>query len=210
MASRIKRLQREVDLLSCNEVEPPVYKEPEPEAREEEDYPLQAPKITLDKVKEPKLDKRVKGGYERTEAQKAATAKLRAANDLRIERIRKEKAEQEEAKKKAFEEKVVQKAIALKKKEMKQAILDEISDDDDTIEEINKMKEIVKQKKAPPKPKPVPVPEPEPTEESSEEEEVYVPQPKPVAKQKVRPSPTPPVQVYNPPPAPLKPKYIFV
>jgi hypothetical protein len=209
MASRIKRLQKEVDLLSCNEVEPPVYKDPEPEAREEEDYPLQAPKISLDKVKAPKLDKRMKGGYERTEAQKAATERLKAAAILRTERIRKEKAEQEEAKKKAFEEKVVQKAIALKKKEMKQAILDEISDDDDTLEEINKMKEIVKQKKAQPKPKPAPVPEPEPTEESSEEEEEHVPPPKPVAKQKVRPSPTP-VQVYNPPPAPLKPKYIFV
>ena len=203
MASRIKRLQREVDLLSCNEVEPPVYNEPEPEARDEEDYPLQAPKISLDKVKAPKLDKRTKGAYERTEAQKAATERLKVAAALRIERIRKEKAEQEETNKKAFEEKVVQKAIAVKKKQLKQAMLDEISDDDTPMEEI---KQIVKQKKAMlPKPKPAP----EPTEESEEEEE-YVPQPKIVPKQKQRPQPAPQVQIYNPPPAPLKPKYIFV
>ena len=203
MASRIKRLQREVDLLSCNEVEPPVYNEPEPEARDEEDYPLQAPKISLDKVKAPKLDKRTKGAYERTEAQKAATERLKVAAALRIERIRKEKAEQEEANKKAFEEKVVQKAIAVKKKQLKQAMLDEISDDDTPMEEI---KQIVKQKKAmPPKPKPPP----EPTEESEEEEE-YIPQAKPIQKQKPKPAPAPQVQSYNPPPAPLKPKYIFV
>ena len=204
MASRIKRLQREVDLLSCNEVEPPVYNEPEPEARDEEDYPLQAPKISLDKVKAPKLDKRTKGAYERTEAQKAATEKLKAAAILRTERIRKEKAEQEEINKKAFEEKVVQKAIAVKKKQLKQAMLDEISDDDTPMEEI---KQIVKQKKAmPPKPKPAP----EPTEEYSEEEEEYVPQSKPSVKQKPRPPSAPQVQIYNPQPAPLKPKYIFV
>ena len=206
MAARIKRLQKEVDLLSCNAVEPPVYNEPEPEARDEEDYPLQAPKISLDKVKPPKLDRRTKGAYERTEAQQAATERLRAAAVLRTERIRKEKSEQEEINKKAFEDKVVQKAIALKKKEMKQAILDEISDEDDTIEEINKMKAIVKQKKAQPKPKPPPEPEPE---EESEEEEQYVPQPKPAVKQKPRPLQVQQAPVYNPP-VPLKPKYIFV
>jgi hypothetical protein len=204
MASRIKRLQKEVDLLSCNEVEPPVYKEPEPEVRDEEDYPLQAPKISLDKVKAPKLDKRTKGAYERTDAQKAATERLKAAASIRIEEIRKRKAQEEEERKKAFEEKVVQKAIAVKKKQLKQAMLDEISDDDTPIEEI---KQIVKQKKAiPSKPKPVP----EPTEEYSEEEEEYVPQSKPSVKQKQRPQPTPQAQIYNPPPAPLKPKYIFV
>jgi DNA-binding PadR family transcriptional regulator len=204
MASRIKRLQKEVDLLSCNEVEPPVYNEPEPEARDEEDYPLQAPKISLDKVKAPKLDRRTKGAYERTEAQKAATERLKAAAILRTERIRKEKAEQEELNKKAFEEKVVQKAIAVKKKQLKQAILDEISDDDTPIEEI---KQIVKQKKVTiPKPKPAP----EPTEEDSEEEEVHVPESKPSVKQKPRPPLAPQAQIYNPPPAPLKPKYIFV
>lgn len=98
---------------------------------DDDEMPLQAPKLT--KKKEPKpREKRPQ-----TEAQKAATAKMRQKLQEKWEKTRAEKAAAEEQLKKAMEEKVLKKAISIKKKQIKQEkALDVISDDDTPMEEI--------------------------------------------------------------------------
>ena len=72
--------------------------------------------------------------------------------ELDLKRKQERERLQEEAKKQR-EEKIIQKAIALKKKELKkQAILDEISDDDEDIEVIKRIVAKKKQKESKPQP----------------------------------------------------------
>jgi hypothetical protein len=79
----------------------------------------------------------VKPKKSQTEAQKAATARMRAKLAEKYEKLRAEKAAAAEEYKKQVEEKVIKKAIAIKKKQIKQQmVLDEISSDDEPIEEI--------------------------------------------------------------------------
>jgi len=80
-----------------------------------------------------------------TEAQKAVTAKMKAALAAKWEKSRAEKAAAAEAHKKQVEERVVKKALAIKKRQIKeQMALDEISSDDEPIEEIiPKMRKVV-------------------------------------------------------------------
>jgi hypothetical protein len=90
----------------------------------EDEMPLQAPKLT--KVKRPQ-----------TEAQKAATAKMKAGKAIADAKRKAEKEALEAEHKRAMEKKVLQKAISIKKKQIKQqSTLDVISDDDTPIEEI--------------------------------------------------------------------------
>lgn len=92
-----------------------------PIANEDDSTPLQA----------------VKPKKPQTEAQKAATARMRAKLAEKYEKLRAEKAIAAEEYKKQVEEKVVKKAIAIKKKQIKkQMVLDEISSDDEPLEEI--------------------------------------------------------------------------
>ncbi len=97
----------------------------------DDEMPLQAPKLS--KKNEPKP--RVK--RPQTEAQKAATAKMKAALAAKNAQRKAEKEALEAEHKRAMEEKVLKKAISIKKKQIKQeSALDVISDDDTPIEEI--------------------------------------------------------------------------
>ena len=116
------------------------------------DTQLQKPKVRGKPG--PKPDKQ----YTRTEKQKEVTNRMREKLKNFHEEQRKEKEEKQAAEKKRKEEKILAKAISIKKKQIKkEAILDEVSDDDSDIEEI---KEIIRRKKSTPIniPKPIPVP----------------------------------------------------
>lgn len=127
---------------------PPITKETTPtpvapiakETMEDDTAPLQA----------------VKPKRPQTEAQKAATAKMRAKLAEKNEKARLEKAAAAEEYKKQVEERVVKKALAIKKKQIKQQMaLDEISSDDEPLEEIiPKIRKAVARQPtlAPPKP----------------------------------------------------------
>lgn len=109
-----------------------VKENPPVESDDDNDVPIQVSKIP--EVKQ-KVDGRVK--KPQTEAQKAATAKMKAALAAKWEKTRAEKVAMEQQRKKEVEEKVIKKALSIKKKQIKQQIaLDEISDDDEPIEEI--------------------------------------------------------------------------
>lgn len=113
--------------------------------------------VPIQVAKTAKVTERVK--RPQTEAQKAATAKMRQALADKWEKSRSEKKMSEEQRKKQIEEKVVKKAIAVKKKQIKQQmVLDEISSDDEPIEEIiPKMKKVMSRQ--PPAPAPIPIPQ---------------------------------------------------
>lgn len=117
-----------------------------PSEPEEDDVPLLAEKPK-------KVDGRVK--KPQTEAQKAATAKMKAALAAKWEKTRAEKAAAAEEYKKQVEERVVKKALSIKKKQIKQQLaLDEISDDDEPIEQIvPKMKKAIVRQNEPPRQK---------------------------------------------------------
>jgi len=149
--SQIKRLQKKVDLLSCD-VNPAPFDETPPVTEEETPEEIEG-------LQAPKIDKRAKGAHERTDAQKAATERLLAGKALYLEKKKLEKQLKAEEEKKQLEEKVLSKAISIKKKQLKKSVLDEISDDDTPIEEI---KAIVKTKKEAVKSKPIPIPKPPP------------------------------------------------
>lgn len=107
----------------------------------------------------PKPDKQ----YVRSEKQKEVTNRMREKLTSFQEQQRKEKEEKQAAEKKRKEDKIVAKALSIKKKQIKkEAVLDEVSDDDSDIEEI---KEIVRKKKSVPinipKQTPVQVPIPQ-------------------------------------------------
>lgn len=124
-----------------------VEENPTDKNDDDDAVPIQAPKPE-------KVDGRVK--KPQTEAQKAATAKMKAALAAKWEKSRAEKAAQKEEHKKAVEERVVKKAISIKKKQIKQQLaLDEISSDDEPMEEIvpKMRKAIARQPPAPQAPR---------------------------------------------------------
>ena len=89
------------------------------------DESLEAPP----KVKKPRSEAQIK-------AFELARQKRDANRQARIE----QKAKEEEEAKKQLEQKIVQKAISIKKKQIKkQTVLDEISDDDTPMEEVQKV-----------------------------------------------------------------------
>jgi hypothetical protein len=97
----------------------------------DDDLPLQAPKLTKKDESKPRVKR------PQTEAQKAATAKMKAALAAKNAQRKAEKEALEAEHKRAMEEKVLKKAISIKKKQIKQeSALDVISDDETPIEEI--------------------------------------------------------------------------
>jgi len=106
--------------------------------------PLQ--KVKIKKGEKPETENAViKPKRERTEKQLEAFAKAREKMVINL-KARKEKEEQDAViKKKEIEEKIVKKAVAIKKREIKQkAILDTISDDDTSMEDIKKIASKIK------------------------------------------------------------------
>jgi uncharacterized protein (UPF0335 family) len=121
------------------------------------------------------VPKPVKPKRKMTEAQLASLAKgrekakatLKAKNDAINEKkkaVKDVEAELREAKQREFDEKIVRKALSIKKKAIKkESVLDEVSDDDTPIEEIQEIKrKTAARKKKAPEPEPEPVPEPKP------------------------------------------------
>lgn len=83
-----------------------------------------------------------------TEKQKEALAKGKQIRDANALKRKEERIKKEEEEKKIIEEKLVKKAIALKKKQIKkQALLDEISDDDTPIQKVKEIVEKIPDKK---------------------------------------------------------------
>lgn len=117
--------------------------------------PLQKPKIkkgekpeTIDAVTNEEPPKKQK--KPRTEKQLEVFNKAREKMLTNLKERKEKKAQEDALKKKEIEEKIVKKAVAIKKREIKRkAILDEISDDDDTpIEEVKKIATKIAVKKA--------------------------------------------------------------
>ena len=110
---------------------------PEENASDDDaEMPIQAVKIKAD-LNITKPHNGIRKGENRTERQKAATAKMKEALALKTQQKREQKAIEDEAHRKALEEKIVKKAISIKKKQIKEQLaLDEISDDDTAIEEL--------------------------------------------------------------------------
>ena len=116
-----------------------------------------------DVEEKPKTIKRVK--KERTPAQLKAFEKARETARVNAEIRKAERDLRAEEERKVIEEKVVKKAISVKKKQIKQqAVLDEISDDETDMVEIQKIvkklpatRSVVKSKELPAE-KPVPSP----------------------------------------------------
>lgn len=118
---------------------------------DEGETPLQANKIKPE-VNLPKPNRGARKGENRTERQKAATEKMKAALAIKTQQKKEQKALEEEQRRKELEEKVLKKAISIKKKQIKEQLaLDEISDDDTPIEELlaPKRKPAVARKPAP-------------------------------------------------------------
>lgn len=107
------------------------------------------PPVTEDAVEEPITKPKKK----LTEKQLEVLRKGQQKRDENARMRAELRARQEEDERKLKEEKIVKKAIAIKKKQIKKnAVLDEISDDDTPLE---KIKEIaVKEKTVPPPPEP--------------------------------------------------------
>ena len=133
--------------------------EPMEESSESEsEIQIKEPKVAKKKG-EVKIDKRFKENHERTEKQQEAWEKALAKRRQNLAEKKSIKEKAHEEMKQVVEQKIVKKAISIKKKEIKkQAVLDEISDDETPIEEIKK---IVRA----PKPKRVPQPYQEPERE---------------------------------------------
>lgn len=116
---------------------------------DEGETPLQANKI---KPNINLMHRGIRKGENRTEKQKAATEKMKAALAIKTQQKKEQKALEEEQRRKELEEKVLKKAISIKKKQIKEQLaLDEISDDDTPIEELlaPKRKPAVVKKPAP-------------------------------------------------------------
>jgi len=116
---------------------------------EEDDDEIQAP-VKQRVYREVKPDdKRKKGLHVRTEAQQKGWEKALATREANRKKRLEDKQQIEEEHKKKMEEIVVKKAISVKKRQIKkQAVLEEIEDDETPMEEVKK---IVR------KPKPAPV-----------------------------------------------------
>lgn len=152
MAKTKKQLLQELlDLENSNveDVEEPIeQKNNQPELINDTiDDKDKSNDITIQKAKKP-----------RTQKQQEAFERAKAIRDANYAKRKEEKRLQEEEERKIIEEKLVKKAIAVKKKQIKkQAILDEVSDDETPIQ---KVKEIAvgKPKVAPTTPSSVPPP----------------------------------------------------
>ncbi len=129
MSTKKKILAKEENPTNPNEnVVMEVKEDPTEQVEDDDAIPIQAAKPV-------KVDGRIK--KPQTEAQKAATAKMKAALAAKWEKTRAEKVAAQQEHKKIVEEKVVKKAISIKKKQIKQQLaLDEISSDDEPMEEI--------------------------------------------------------------------------
>ena len=146
-----KKIKESLEVLEILEpVEPPV---------EESDDEIEKPPLPV-KEKPVKIDKRRTSV--RTDKQKEAFVKVLEIRQVKRDDRAKERVIQEEELKKENEEKIISKAISIKKKQIKkQIILDNISDDDEPIEEIKQkiLKSNMKKKPAPKMEEPAPEPE---------------------------------------------------
>ena len=118
----LEKLKNELKLLN-EEAAPEIKEAFESVIREDSDDEVEKPKPTQ---KQPRTDK-----------QQEQFKKALEAKSLKAKQRKEEKAKQDEADKKALEDKLVKKAIIVKKKQIKkQAVLDEISDEDEPIEKV--------------------------------------------------------------------------
>jgi hypothetical protein len=154
MPRKTKILATSENLINPNDNNEPKQNAT-PVAKETQDEDDLVP-IQADKPVPPPPPSTPKPKRERTEAQKAVTAKMKEALAAKWEKSRAEKAAAAEAHKKQVEERVVKKALAIKKRQIKeQMALEEISSDDEPIEEIiPKMRKL-----AVAKPRSAPVPQ---------------------------------------------------
>jgi hypothetical protein len=91
-------------------------------------------------AKKVKIDRRKKGNHERTEAQKLAFEKAKKIRDGRRQERANVKIEEEQKKKKEMEERILKKAVSIKKKQIvREALLEEISDEEIPMEVIKKI-----------------------------------------------------------------------
>ena len=144
-----KKIKESLEVLEI--LEPPV---------EVSDDEIEKPPLPLVKEKPVKIDKRRTSV--RTDKQKEAFVKVLEIRQVKRDDRAKERVIQEEELKKENEEKIISKAISIKKKQIKkQIILDNISDDDEPIEEIKQkiLKSNMKKKPAPKMEEPAPEPE---------------------------------------------------
>ena len=115
-----------------------IENEGKTDVEDEIDEPIQAPK----KVKEPKptvekIDRRKKGAYERTEKQNQAWENIKKKRDDNRAIRKDQKAKDDEENKKLLEEKIVKKAVSIKKKQiLKEAVLNNLSSDEEEINDI--------------------------------------------------------------------------
>lgn len=129
---------------------------------DEAEAPLQAEKIKPSANLT--MNRGQRKGENRTERQKAATEKMKAALAIKTAQKKEQKAREEEERRKELEEKIMKKAISIKKKQLKEQLaLDEISDDDTPIEELlpprRKTPVARKTASAPAAPAPAPAPQ---------------------------------------------------
>ena len=131
-----------------------------------EEKPLQKPKIKKEAKSESANEEPIpesKPGLkrERTAKQIEAFNKAREKMVMNASQRKQSKEELEIQRKKDLEETIVKKAIAIKKKEIKKkAVLEEISDDETPIEDIEKMKKNFPKRDGNEKPAPVIVEKP--------------------------------------------------
>lgn len=118
---RKSKIVEDLEVLQpTKDEEPVVINEVETEVSADEDEAIQAPKV--EKVKKP-----------RSEAQLAVFKRMKEKANEANEKRKLIKDEANKIQKEAKEEKIVKTAITIRRKQVKkQAILDDISDDDDT------------------------------------------------------------------------------
>lgn len=116
---------------------------------------------TVEPLEEKVEDEKVEATKKpRTQKQIDALIKMRLTREENVKSRALEKQKVMEEDKKVIEEKILKKAVSIKKKQIKRDIvLDDITDDDEPIEEIKK--KIVKSKKVFAPIEPVPITEPE-------------------------------------------------
>ena len=116
----------------------------ETKIQNEQEKPLQ--KVKIKKGEKPETENAViKPKRERSEKQLETTKKMIETRNAKIIISKEKKALEEIEKKKEIEEKIIKKAVAIKKREIKQkAILDTISDDETSMEDIKKIASKIK------------------------------------------------------------------
>lgn len=115
------------------------------------------PKRALTDAQKAVLEEGRKKGREKINAKNELIKQEKIAMKNKVDDLERQLKEQKD---KEFETKIVQKAVSIKKKQIKRdAVLDQISDDDTNIEEIKEIKKRAPQKKTP---APAPVQESQP------------------------------------------------